>query len=226
VLFYSLLRQHLRSACPSNFHRAKGEEYPFTDSDLTRFADLWWHGTLFWESATPEVNGFAFLGNVHKHTEIVHIFQSERASDDDCRSCLIKLATALRAEYAFVHALPDEVALIRPIDQMLGGATARQLPQWLPGIPWAVCYGQPYLDFFGKDKLLSLPVHETREICSDMVYCQLTGHLLDAVEDTGLIDERRKPIYDHLGRDAFFDPQYPNRQGHAPEFKKPIVVRP
>ena len=100
------------------------------------------------------------------------------------------------------------------------------MPLSLPGVPWAACYGKPYIDLFGKKKLLSLPIHVCKEIAPDLIYCQLTDRLLDAVDNLSLIDERRKPVYEILGRDAFFDPADEERQGRVPEFKKPIVVRP
>jgi hypothetical protein len=87
------------------------------------------------------------------------------------------------------------------------------------------CYGKLYTDFFSKDRLLSLPVAETREVGPDLVYCQLTDRLLDSVENMPAIDERRRAVYDLLGRDAFFDPRNPDRAGRAPEFKQPLVIR-
>jgi hypothetical protein len=68
-------------------------------------------------------------------------------------------------------------------------------------------------------------VSEVREVGPDVVYCQLTDRLLDCVKNTPLIDERRRAVYEVLGRDAFFDPDNPDREALAPKFKRPIVAR-
>ncbi|MCI0560579.1 MAG: hypothetical protein MN733_18995, partial [Nitrososphaera sp.] len=225
-LFFSALQKHLPKACPTKFHRHKPEDYIFNQENMPHFVDLWWKGILFWWSGkfdadTRKSYGSAFLGTIHEDTDIVHIFKTDLAPDVDCRAFLIDVSAQLRVDYAFVHALPP-TPRIRPIDEMLAGATSKKLQRWLPGVPWAACYGQLYTDFFGKEKLLSLPIHETRELDTGLVYCQLTSQLLDAIEKTALLDERRAAVYDLLGRDAFFDPKQPDVQGRAPEFKKPV----
>lgn len=231
ALLFSTLRRHLPRACPTAFSDNDLPHFPFHETSLTRFIDLWWRGILFWWSGKrygdegDPAYGSAFLGTVHVDTQIVHIFETGLGTEQGSRELLLDLSEQLRADYAFVHTLPDS-ASTRPIDKMFGGTTAKSLRRQLPGIPWAACYGQPYLDLFGKGKLMSLPIHETREVGADLVYCQLTDHLLDTVENTALIDERRMVVYEILGREPFFDPQCPDRQGLAPGFKKPVVLRP
>lgn len=222
--FYRLLRRHLPGACPTTFHRHEDELHAFGDENLARFAEMWWQGFVFWE-ADAGVIGDAFLGTTFKLTKIDHTFPVELAPEQSCKDFLLEMSALLRADYSFLHSLPREESEIRPDDEMICGVTALQLPNGLPGLPWGACYGKRYADFFGKERLLSLPVAETREIGPDLVYSQLTNRLLDAVENVLLIDERRRSVYEVLGRDAFFDPEHPERPGVAPEFKQPLVIR-
>jgi hypothetical protein len=177
---------------------------------------------FYWRSDKPKIYGHVFLGNATSHTGILHRFETSLAADDVVREFLIEGARQLSTDYAFVHALGDPSSWSSEDKEINSAGADTQLPP----VPWALCYGKPYVELFGKDNLLSLPLEETREVSPDLVYCQLTGRLLDAIENKELIRERREAVYKQLGRDAFFDPANPERQGRGPEFPKPLVVRP
>jgi hypothetical protein len=223
-VFFALLRQHLPKACPKEFHRHENEPFAFTEANLNHFIELWWHGTLFWEAKRPKVYGHAFLGTMQEHTGILHLFETRLADDSACCEFLLEASCRLHADYAFIHALGNPP--FSPEEKWFNGATPPGLKYSLPCIPWAACYGLPYLDLFGKEKLLSLPVQETREVGQDLVFCQLTNRLLDVVENRGLMQERQEAVYQQLGRDVFLDPHDPDRLGRVPEFQIPVVVRP
>jgi hypothetical protein len=223
-IFFSLLRQHLPRAFPKEFHVYEDERVPFTEANLSKFIEFWWDGMFFWKAKRPEIGGHASLGTVHEHTGILHLFETRLADDRACREFLIEVSRRLHADYAFAHVLGDPP--FSPEDKWFNGATAFGLQSSLPCVPWAACYGKPYLELFGKENLLSLPLEETREVEPELVFCQLTSRLLDAVDNRRLIQERQAAVYRRLGRDAFRDPQNPDRQGRVPEFPKPVVVRP
>jgi hypothetical protein len=220
-----MLRRHLSAACPTTFHRHEDVAHVFCDENLAQFAAMWWEGFVFWESDI-DAQGDAFVGTTFKVTKISHAFPTELVPEQSCKDFLIETSALLGADYSFLHVFPREESEIRPDDEMICGITALRLPNSLPGLPWGTCYGKRYADFFGKNRLLSLPVAETREVGPDIVYCQLTDRMPDTVENPSAIDEQRRAVYDLLGRDAFFDPQHPDRLGRAPEFKQPLVLRP
>lgn len=223
-IVFSLLVEHLPKACPTVFYIGEDDPVRFTEANLDQFIEFWWDGMFWWKAKRPAASGYAFLGTVHEHTQILHLFETRLAEDRACREFLIEGSRRLHADYAFAHVVGDTP--LRPEDKWFNAATALGLQRSLPCVPWAGCYGKPYQELFGKDNLLSLPVQETREITPDLVYCQLTNRLLDVVENPALIAERREAVYQRLGRDAFFDPANPERQGRVPEFRKPIVVPP
>jgi hypothetical protein len=223
--FYRSMREHLPGACPATFHKHEDELHAFRDDNLPLFGEMWWQGFVFWESPA-DCLGDAFLGTTFKLTRFAHAFPTHLASEQDCKNFLIETAVALRADYAYLHVLPQDEVDIRPDDGRIGGMAALDLPNGLPGLPWAACYGKPYTGFFGKEKLLSLPVAEAREVGPDTAFCQLTDRLLDCVTDTARLDERRRAVYEVLGRDAFFDPAAPERVARGPEFRQPLVTRP
>ncbi|CAJ4653484.1 Uncharacterised protein [Burkholderia pseudomallei] len=79
------------------------------------------------------------------------------------------------------------------------------LRHWLPDVFWGTVFGGPYVELFGKDKLLSAPAAVVEEIADDMVYIQLTDNLTASLNDPGGLLESRAKFKTYLGVDAFFE---------------------
>jgi hypothetical protein len=72
------------------------------------------------------------------------------------------------------------------------------LQKRLPDIPWMSYYGKPYIDFFGKEKILSAPFHEINVLSEDAIQLQASPSIWEPVpEDT------KDKIRNHLGSDCF-----------------------
>ncbi len=226
ALFMSLMRQYIPKACPMTFHKTEGEDYSFTEENLSLFEKFWWDGILFWDSKGSRAHGDAFCGTEHKLTTISHVFDYGLEDSNACKEFLKKISEILSLQYSFVHIFPEEESEILSRDFRLAEASSRHLWQCLPGVPWAACYGAIYVDMFGKENLLALPIHETKQIKSDMVYCQLTLDFTDIIQQPLLIEKTQNIVYDKLGKDAFFDPDSPDEDGRIPSFSKPMVVIP
>jgi len=224
VLFAERLYELLPAVSPTTFHVTEDKKVKFDRDNLTQFSDYWWQGVLFWNAKKGHVHGHAFLGNVHKSTQIVHSFDSSDVSSESCKQFLIETASLLQADYAYAHPIPSHDDEILAEDRMLGGSTSNNIRQWLPGVPWAACYGKLYKDFFfGLNTLLGLKIHEVLKVNSDMVYCQITSDIQEILSNAALVTDARKQFYNAFGRSAFFDPLAPNIKGKAPEYKKPVV---
>ncbi len=86
----------------------------------------------------------------------------------------------------------------------------------LEGIYWANFFGPPYIDFFGRQRLLTAPCLEVREVNENLILLltaksPLAPEMLDN-------DDIVEPIKDHLGRRAFPGPNYPDEPCEVPEF--------
>lgn len=87
----------------------------------------------------------------------------------------------------------------------------------LPGIYWANFFGRPYIEFFGREKLLSTPCYDVREISRDLIL------LLTA--ETPLVDEMIKndevvnQIKAYLNQNAFAGPNFPGESCAVPKFR-------
>ena len=55
---------------------------------------------------------------------------------------------------------------------MLQGLVSKDIQTSLPTIPWLSCYGPPYLELIGRDRLASAPFWKVEEIDSRQLLCQ------------------------------------------------------
>jgi len=100
-----------------------------------------------------------------------------------------------------------------------------------PELKWMTIFGAPYIDLFGREKLLSTPCHKVHLISDSLIGLQLVESIYDEIP-SGL----RRTVKSHLGEEAFVEEgkgikRY--KTGLTPEFdfsgvlfdpKKPIVV--
>jgi hypothetical protein len=146
-LFWAEVRKHIPQTLPKKFWLADDQHFDFDDPNWSRFIELWWRGYVWWASKKrPLVQGRLSLGNQHQHSGIMHSFDSSLVTDDQLSSVLIELSKVLRADYAHAHAVSMD-GDVPGSEGELAGTVALGLLEALPGVPWAACYGKPYLDF-------------------------------------------------------------------------------
>ena len=115
-----------------------------------------------------------------------------------------------RADFAFVDALAEsyrdfgmENGSVPYGDRFM--LSTHVIRHWLPDVFWGTVFGPPYVQLFGKDRLLSAPVAVAEEIADDMIYMQLTDNLSDVVQDPVAVQACRARVKEHLKIDAFFE---------------------
>jgi len=86
----------------------------------------------------------------------------------------------------------------------------------LPGIYWANFFGQPYIDFFGREKLLATPCHEVREINESLILLLTAESPFqpEMLENDDIPDL----IKGYLNQNAFAGPRFPDEPCEVPKF--------
>jgi hypothetical protein len=84
----------------------------------------------------------------------------------------------------------------------------------LPDIPNAFIYGKPYIEFFGREKIETAPVHHIEQLADDLYWFQATEQVTDPIPE-----EVRASIRRHFGEDAFMSgKKWRYRDGLHPVF--------
>lgn len=104
----------------------------------------------------------------------------------------------------FMNLCNDLILLLEPVHGEIvnlsfpGWEEPKNLTVRHPEINWMVLFGRPYIDLFGKEKLLSTPCHSVRIIGDSVIALQLTEHLFEPIPSCV-----RMAVKKHLGEDAF-----------------------
>ena len=91
-----------------------------------------------------------------------------------------------------------------------------RLQEGLPGIYWANFFGPIYVDFFGREKFLTVPAYHKEELPDGGFLVLTAPSPLDY--DRPEVRVLEEAILDHLGRDAFFEKAYPEKLCRVPHF--------
>lgn len=70
----------------------------------------------------------------------------------------------------------------------------------LPELKWITILGQPYIELFGKEKLLSTPCYKVHEYSHSIIGLQMVNSVYDEIPS-----ELKKAVKMHLGEEAFVE---------------------
>lgn len=90
------------------------------------------------------------------------------------------------------------------------------LEKCLPGIFWINIFGGAYVDWFGKQKLVTTPCFRHEELPDGSHYIQTAEDVMYYRDPAGVESDNR--ILQHLGPDAFYDIKLPDKICRVPDF--------
>jgi hypothetical protein len=95
----------------------------------------------------------------------------------------------------------------------------------IPDLCWLTIFGPPYIQLFGRDKLLSTPAAEVRELGDQSVLVKVTADIPDTPEGWRVFKASRERCKTHLNSDAFYDSAASlDKIYRVPEFRFPLEM--
>ena len=127
-----------------------------------------------------------------------------------------RVAGGFTVDYAYIHQLTVEeipfsvlggVTYIQGIDSLdcVLTVSPRNLQRFLPDIYWANLFGPPYVEHFGRSRLLATPADTVEEWPNGCIYVRLSEDPLDFENNYARMQAIRDRIKEHLGMESFFD---------------------
>ncbi|WP_027621702.1 hypothetical protein [Acetivibrio clariflavus] len=124
----------------------------------------------------------------------------------------------------FLNLCKELVCLIEPVygkivnESIPGAFEPIDLEIRHPELHWMNFFGKPYIDLFGRDKLLSAPAYKVESIGDKVIAIQTTNNIFEPIPN-----DVREKIKRHLGENAFvWDGKqalaYRNKENLVPEF--------
>ncbi|MCI0665878.1 MAG: hypothetical protein L0220_32890, partial [Acidobacteria bacterium] len=118
----------------------------------------------------------------------------------------IDLCRMMQADYGFIaHAEQEQrqSPILTPAER-------------LPGIYWSNFFGRPYIEFFGREKLLATPCYRSAEVDNDHIVLSMSTSPCD--DEMIKSDDVVNRVKTYLNQNAFAGPKFPNEPCAVPTF--------
>ena len=191
---------------PSKYDDSEPIRRVFNLNQLDDALQLWGDG-LLWSTLKPKSIGRYYASTPHGLHDAVYISIEGDVSGEKLADLLKKVSSIYDVTIGYVHRIYDAEKKnieyyknhVMPFSQ---GLTTHDLRTGIPGICWAMYFGRPYLNLFGKDRLLSAPVYSAIKI-EDGVYLQVNSKITDPENNYEGFNNARERIKQHLNCSAF-----------------------
>ncbi len=214
--FFELVRSHLDGATLGKYGVHEPLRSRLGDADgaaLDGPADAW-EQNVFWQS--PEGYGCAAHAP-HWHTWVRMYFKSDNVAHSSNWVCFLQEAsTLLRVDHSSCHYFAGEPHT--KSDETLQGLTSHHLKVGLPTLAWASCFGKPFTDLWGVDRLSEAPFECVEALPGGQLYCQLTESPADYNTNPEGFARRQERVTEFLGPEHFWGSRGPERAEVVPEF--------
>jgi hypothetical protein len=192
-----------------------------------------WRYPFLWMRRKPRVDGSVWMTkglSVRAQHSSIKVHCRTFALEEELCDFLRAAAVVFNADLGFVHALTDEDVKLGLMADVIGSPTrsgnwylrvsSHRLKRYLPDMYWGVVFGPPYVQMFGRERLLGSPASVVDELDSGHVYLQASRSLADLVEGTSEVRAVRDRVKRHLGSEAFFSPDLgAEGEYRVPEFR-------
>ena len=132
-------------------------------------------------------------------SDICGQFPLKDLQQDELCAFVRRFATEFSTDFCLLHYM-----LPTRLYSQFEFVTEHELKRFIPYLPWLTVFGPPYIELFGKARLLSAPAHRVDELNEGHVAIQLTPDILDFRNRTDLAIGVQNRVIKHLGPDAFY----------------------
>ncbi len=199
--FFSAMIESLPRVAPEKYGKTEPLKIPF-DPDRLEDVGECWADDMFWRNPKSKSYGNVLHSYGHDHTTCKMYFDARFAGDVALVEFFRRVCILQTVDYGSLHLIEkgaDEE------DSVFEGIYSHDLEEGLPGIPWLACYGKPYVDALGDERLLSAPGNRTESPREGLILVQATERIGEIAEDRPRFQELRQRVKSHLGEDMFVD---------------------
>lgn len=183
-----------------------------------------WRFSFFWRRKQPTVDGTVLFGGKAHSSIKIRVGQRAFATDP-----ALKFLRGLRRHFpidlAYIHVghdsdSQDRDRYRRHVEPFILGLPTHFLREGLPDVPWAMFFGPPYVELFGRERLLNTPAAHVEEL-ADGIYVQLTPSVTDVAVSRESYLAAQQAAREHLDSNAFVGDASPG-EIRVPEFLCPV----
>ncbi|NOU74269.1 hypothetical protein GC098_23215 [Paenibacillus sp. LMG 31458] len=201
-----------RDFIPQNYDRFQPLKRKYNPEDISEVVDLFMNRetlACIQDSSIPSIDGSLLMEKRRGHKISYNIsLRKSNIVGFNSFSMRIDINFLLKSQTNFRTALElfkEIISITEPIrgiivNENIPGAfgEAENLRVIHPELHWINLFGKPYIELFGRDKLLSAPCYHVEELNKDVIALQLTENPFEPIPE-----EDRRLVKQHLGEEAF-----------------------
>lgn len=195
--FIALMAAYIPGHVPSVCGIVEPLSVPLYDTNQVRSL---WQQSFFWRRAKGNVSGDVAHGR-YWHSTVHHQYDVTLPVNEDPVGLLREASRLFQVDYSCVHLIGDEV--LSPEDKLMEGIVSKDLQTSLATIPWACCFGPPYVKMITRTRICSAPFWKVEAIDSERLCCESVQDASECV--TPEFKEKREAIKNRLGVEYFAD---------------------
>lgn len=204
-LFLELLMETAPQFVPEKYNYYEPLKNVFDPEKLDE-ALQHWHDSFLWRRSKPSISGSVLVGFRNVHDKL-SLRLPVKALDLQTVARLWKaLQKSFGVDLACVQVWTDadtaDIEYYKTHTMPFSTLTTHDLREGLPDEPWAMLFGPPYVELFGRERLLSTPAARV-EPMGEGIYVQLTDDPTDVAKNRDEYLAAQRAAKEHLDRDAF-----------------------
>lgn len=193
---------------PDRYNDHEPINIPFDPSNIDEAIHRAWGFGFLWKRKTPAMEGHVWVGGNDMHSRMYLSLPRKSFDVERVLHLVGAIREAFGVDFGYIHLPVDEEDArdlqyyrrhVMPFSQ---GATTEDLRAGIPDFCWAMLFGPPYVELFGRERLLTTPAARVEEL-GDAIYIQLTS---DIAHVAGRRDDylaAQAAAKTHLNSDAF-----------------------
>ena len=208
---------------PEKYNYFEPVNRPFHPDKLDEALDAW-RFSFFWRRKHPAVDGTVLFGGKAHSSIKIRVGQRVFATEPALRF-LRELRRHFPIDLGYIHVahdgdFHDHDRYRRHVEPFILGLATHRLREGLPDVPWAMFFGPPYVELFGRERLLSTPAAQVAELAGG-VFVQLTASVTDVAIRRESYLAAQRAAREHLDSGAFLGETSTDRL-RVPEFLCPV----
>jgi hypothetical protein len=232
--FFTLISDLLPNLLPEQYNNYEPINKKFSLEKIEEVLESW-ENPFLWKRRKPKVLGMTWMkgNNVHPSTYIdINCTNTEFQSIDAEKwvNLFQQVSLFTKVDFSYLHLFTQTEFDMENYDASMPfrqGISTHQLRKYLPNLTWATVFGAPYVELFGREKVLSAPAFLVQEMHENIFYVQLSENFSDFKSQYQEINTTRQAVKKHLGVNAFFDPEASESQIYkVPSFSLDLGLSP
>jgi hypothetical protein len=178
-----------------------------------------WKWPFLAKKINPKVDASIWMRkglNQRLHSTVIFKIEANCISQSRLLSFLRAASIRLNADFSCIHLLTKAelergisnktVTFLDKLGKKLNFFIAsKELQKRIPDLYWATILGPPYIEMFGRERILSAPAYSSESLSDKMALLQMTKKMTDVNDSKDVFDAVRSCVKNWLGIDAFYE---------------------